>query len=394
MRVCLVYDCLYPWTIGGAERWMRSLAEALAEDGHHVTYLTRRQWDEAEPPEIPGVRVVAVSRTDALYGPTGNRRIGPPVRFGFGVLRHLRAHGKEYDVVHTCAFPYFPLLAAGLLRTRPLFVDWFEVWSKDYWRGYLGGPGGLVGWGVQRACARVPQQAFTFSDLHATRLLEEGLRRPPIRLGGLYAGPTRAAAFTLDREPVVVFAGRHIPEKRVPAIPAAIAAARSRVPGLRAVIFGDGPERDATLAAIADHGMADCVEAPGFVDADAVEAAIAQAACLLLPSQREGYGLVIIEAAASGTPSVVAAGVDNAAVELVVPGVNGAIAASDAPDDLAEAIVAALAGGAALRQSTAAWFAQHSGDLSVARSLQQVVAGYERASDGVRQQDDQLPSGS
>lgn len=156
---------------------MRSLAEALEADGHDVTYLTRNQWDEAKPPAIPGVRVIAVSRRDPLYGPDGNRRIGPPLRFGPGVLRHLRAHGTDYDVAHTCAFPYFPLLAAGALRTKPLFVDWFEVRSKDYWRGYLGGPGGFIGWAVQRACARVPQQASTFSELHATRLAQEGLRR-------------------------------------------------------------------------------------------------------------------------------------------------------------------------------------------------------------------------
>ena len=48
--------------------------------------------------------------------------------------------------------------------------------------------------------------------------------------------------------------------------------------------------------------------------------------CLVLPSRREGYGLVVIEAAAHGTPSVVVADPDNAAVELVTEGVNGFIA--------------------------------------------------------------------
>ena len=37
MRVCLVYDCLFPWTYGGAERWYRNLAERLAAEGHEVT---------------------------------------------------------------------------------------------------------------------------------------------------------------------------------------------------------------------------------------------------------------------------------------------------------------------------------------------------------------------
>ena len=61
MRICVIYDCLFPWTIGGAERWYRNLAEAFVAEGHEVTYLTRKQWDDDDPPEIPGVRVIAVS---------------------------------------------------------------------------------------------------------------------------------------------------------------------------------------------------------------------------------------------------------------------------------------------------------------------------------------------
>src|SRR5262249_48379662 len=44
VRICIVYDCLYPHTVGGAERWYRNLSERLADEGHDVTYLTLRQW--------------------------------------------------------------------------------------------------------------------------------------------------------------------------------------------------------------------------------------------------------------------------------------------------------------------------------------------------------------
>ena len=44
MRICLIYDCLYPHTVGGAERWYRGLAERLVGEGHEVTYVTLRQW--------------------------------------------------------------------------------------------------------------------------------------------------------------------------------------------------------------------------------------------------------------------------------------------------------------------------------------------------------------
>src|SRR5262249_11417623 len=171
MRICIVYDCLFPWTVGGAERWMRNVAEALAADGHEVTYLTRRQWPESEPPRLDGgVRVIAVSREEPLYGPDGNRTIGEPLRFGWGVPRHLARHGRGYDVVHTASFPYFSLLAAGAMRRRGgyrIVADWHEVWSDAYWREYLGGVQGRVARLIQRACARVRQEAFCFSALHA-----------------------------------------------------------------------------------------------------------------------------------------------------------------------------------------------------------------------------------
>src|ERR687897_2885019 len=130
MRICLVYDCLFPHTVGGAERWYRNLALRLAAEGHDVTYLTMRQWERGERADLPGVRVVAATSRMALYRSEGQRRIAPPLAFGAGVLRHLLRHGGRYDVVHTASFPYFSLLAAGLAQRRHRFrlvVDWFEV---------------------------------------------------------------------------------------------------------------------------------------------------------------------------------------------------------------------------------------------------------------------------
>jgi glycosyltransferase involved in cell wall biosynthesis len=383
MRICVIYDCLYPWTVGGAERWLRDLAERLAAAGHEVTYLTRRQWDDSGEPGVPGVRVVAVSPAEELYGPNGNRRIGPPLRFGLGVLRHLARHRRAYDAVHTCSFPYFSLLAARIALAgtgTPVGVDWFEVWSRSYWTSYLGRFGGAVGWAIQRLCVLVTPKAFVFSRLHAQRLRQEGLRGEPVRLGGLYAGPVepRQGRHANSVPPLVVFAGRHIPEKRAPSVPAAVVAARERVPSLRGLVLGDGPERTKVLEAIASADAGDVIDAPGFVTAGELRDAMERATCLLLPSSREGYGLVVIEAAAAGTPSVVVAGEDNAAVELVEDGVNGFVAASEDPRAVADALVRCVEGGAALRASTAAWFAARAPRLSVTESADRVVAEYGR----------------
>src|SRR5438046_1206925 len=144
MRICLIYDCLFPHTVGGAERWYRGLAERLAADGHDVTYLTLRQWDRGADPDVPGVHVCAV---------------GP----------------------------------------------------------------------------RMP----------AARLPSQGLRGEAT-MPGAYDGPLDAPQVR-EAEPFVVFAGRHIPEKRVPAIVPALDHARGQIPALRATILGDGPDRPEVL---------------------------------------------------------------------------------------------------------------------------------------------------
>jgi glycosyltransferase involved in cell wall biosynthesis len=308
----------------------------------------------------------------------GRRRILPPLIFGLGVLTHLLRHGRHYDVVHTASFPYFSLLAAGAARRRGRFrlvVDWHEVWTREYWREYLGALGGLIGWRIQGSCMRVPQRAFCFSRLHEARLQAEGFFGELTRLEGQYRGPLES----VQRRPaqlVAVFAGRHIPEKRVPALVPALAEARRQIPGLRGEIYGDGPERARVLQAIAESGLDGGVVAPGFVDAAVLERAVAGALCLVLPSRREGYGLVIIEAAARGVPVVVVEGPDNAAVELVEEGTNGAIAQSVDRAELAAAIVRVYDGGAALRDSAAEWFRRNADRLSFDRSFEHVLKTY------------------
>jgi glycosyltransferase involved in cell wall biosynthesis len=298
--------------------------------------------------------------------------------FGLGVFLHLLARGRRYDVVHTASFPYFSLLAAAVVRPLGRFrlvVDWHEVWTREYWREYLGGVAGRVGWLVQALCLRAPQRAFCFSRLHAQRLRSERVNGEVAILEGEYDGPLDPPQ-PRPAEPVVVFAGRHIPEKRAPDLIPAIARAREEVPELRCVVFGDGPDREEVIRRVAEAGLEDAVEVPGFVAPERIEEALRSALCLVLPSRREGYGLVVVEAAAAATPSVVVAGPDNAATELVEEGVNGYVARSGAPDDLAEAILEVHRAGFALRESTADWFARNADRLSLRRSLEAVASAY------------------
>jgi glycosyltransferase involved in cell wall biosynthesis len=383
MRVCLIYDCLFPYTVGGAERTYRNLAERLAAEGHRVSYLTLRQWDRGVAPRVPGVTVQIAGPRMSLYSGSGRRRVLPPLVFGVGVLWHLLRFGRRYDAVHCASFPYFSLLAAALARVRTryrLVVDWHEVWTRGYWREYLGAAGGEIGWLVQRLCIEIPQRAFCYSKLHGRRLRAEGFKGEITILPGEWNGPLEPMPVR-EAEPLVVFAGRQIPEKRVLAIPAAIALARESLPELRCAIFGDGPDRAELLRLVTKLSLVDVIDVPGFVASERVDEDMGRALCMVLPSRREGYGLVVLEAAARGTPSVVVAGPDNAAVELVAEDQNGLIARSASPEDLAAAILKVHAAGDALRDSTAAWFARNAPSMSLERTLEVMLGAYEEAPD-------------
>ena len=227
MRIALVYDCLYPHTVGGAERWLRELARTLAAE-HEVTYLTRRQWTDGEDP-LPGVRCLALSPAAPLYTDEGRRRLAPALRFGAGCFRHFVRHRRRYDVVHCLSYPYVPLVAirAALVGARrpAVYCEWLECLSDGWWRAYGGRLGGAAGRLLQWLCVRLSPAAFAFSDLTESRLRAAGFRGPLHRLGGLWAGatPERGSSGDGRREELVVFAGRHMPDKGVELLPDAVA---------------------------------------------------------------------------------------------------------------------------------------------------------------------------
>lgn len=380
MKIALIYDRLYPQNIGGLERYYDALARGLAAS-NSVSYITRRV-DTEDPVDFRPYRVVTVAPNSPYYSSRGNRRIWPTVRFGLGVFVHLLRHGRDYDVVQSASFPFFSVIAARLAfalrrRHRPkLIVDWLEVWPRDYWINYTGVFFGRVGYAIQQLCMRAPDHGVTYSSLHEARL---GAHRSPIlRLTGLATEMPKAPhASARGSVPNVVFAGRHIPEKQASLIPEVIQEARRLNGAIRATIIGDGPERTDVAKAIAERDLEGAVQLPGFVSDDELNRALQSASCLLLPSLREGYGLIVIEAAAYGTPCVTIDAPDNAAKELIVNGVNGFVVDDWNPTNLAKAVVEVVRRGPKLRESALGWHRDHWQELSVQSSVERLEQVYE-----------------
>ena len=367
-RVAFVYDHLHPHTIGGAERYYAALARELARQGP-VSYLTRDYPSGPEGVELVGLAPAGPEPPGFL------RRNLRKLRFCVALAWHLARHGGRYGVVHCCSFPQAAVLAArlGLLphRDTVLVADWHEVLSREDWRGRLGltGEAGRL---VQRLAVRAGDSAVTFSRMHEERLRAEG-RRGEIAV--LREFPPEGAVperVPDEREPLVVFAGRLVAQKRAHLVPEVVAKLREHDTAWRGIVFGDGPERERVERAAA-RLPGDAVRVAGFSPFEEIADALLRARALVLPTTREGFGLAVLEAAACGCPSVLVAEPDNAAVELLASGEAGVVCQDAAPRTLADAV---LGFGPEAPARSRAWF--DGGDFSSGSAAAELRALHER----------------
>lgn len=109
--------------------------------------------------------------------------------------------------------------------------------------------------------------------------------------------------FALGDGPLVLAVGSRKPHKNLRRLVAALPSVRRSVPGATLVLAGNPTEHDDELRAEAERGgVAEHVKLLGFVAPDELEGLYAAAACVVLPSTNEGFGLPIVEAMARGVP--------------------------------------------------------------------------------------------
>lgn len=343
VRVALVYDAVYPFQKGGGERRFHEIARQLAADGAEVTLYGMRWWPGPERTRVvDGVRVHALCRGRPLYTRSGRRSIGQALIFGLACLKLL---WHRHDVIDCSGFPFFSLFSCRLvatLRRTPLISTWHEVWGPDYWREYLGrlGPIGAL---VERLAARLPDRIIVVSPSTGRRLRRDlGSRQPVHLMPNGFDPAVMLGAQPAEDAAEVVFVGRLIAPKGVDLLIGAVAQLAAAGRPVRCQIIGEGPE-EARLRALArrlavEHLVSFAGTLPSAGD---VFAAMKGARVLALPSVREGFGMVALEANACGIPVITVDHPDNAAADLVEHRHTGWVVRPTA-QQLAEAIDEAL----------------------------------------------------
>jgi glycosyltransferase involved in cell wall biosynthesis len=260
------------------------------------------------------------------------------VRAGSAATVHLHAFARyarrrDFDVVvdQINTIPFF----SPFYATRS--IAWFQQLAREVWL-YEGGKIGRVGYAAEPFYLRPYRSTplITISPSSAESLRAIGLRGS-LRILVMAVDEIADEAVPPKASPRdVVVVGRLTPSKRVEDSIEAAAVLRARGWGGRLIVVGAGPPayRDALERRVGRLGLADAVVFRGRVDDAERSSILRNASALWMTSVREGWGLVVTEAARHGTPAIVydVAGLRDA----VSDGVTGRVVAAR-PEALAAA---------------------------------------------------------
>jgi len=326
VRIAFVYDAVYPYTKGGVEKRIHSLSKELSSRGHYVHLFGIKFWKGSDTIKRGNMYLHGVRSPTTFYTSTGRRTIAGPISFSIALLSIL-VKEKRFDVIDCQNFPYFPVFscrAASAIKGSKLFITWHELWG-DYWHDYLEWPLGFIGEAMESLTLIFSPNLISVSKMTRRKLAERGKKEINLIANGIDYESLKKAK-TLKNKFDVIFVGRLIKEKNVDMLVRAIAILKHKRPLIRCCIIGDGPESQKLRDLVLSLNLGGTIRFhKPFSSHENVFSYLKSSRVLALPSSREGFGMIAIEANACGIPILTVDSKYNAVKELVKDGVNGKI---------------------------------------------------------------------
>ena len=337
MKIAFVYDTSFPWVTGGAERRIYEIAKRLAIRGHDIHIYSLGYWMQTE--EYKSQKVIikdnityhSVGKPVDLYTKDNKRSIKEAIYFSTCILK---CDLKDYDIVDCQGFPYFSCYSSKL-KSKNLVITLHEVWN-DYWYEYMGRIG-FFGKIIEKGILHLTNNVICVSQLTYEQMLEN---RCPSNATVIANGvDTDKITYVTPRKEYsdIIFAGRLIPEKNVELIIRAIHLVKNKHPHLTCRIIGEGPEEEELKTLTQTLNLEENIIFEGFFDKqEDLYRSIKSSTMFILPSKREGFGIVTIEANACGVPVITLNHPMNASKDLITSD-NGYLVGDD-PEELAKII--------------------------------------------------------
>ncbi len=341
MKIALVNDTVYPYFKGGAPKRAWEIARRLAQRGHSVHWFGMKYWGGEDVIIKDGVYLHGVCPALELYYIDGKRSIKQAIYFAYKLLRPLLK--ENFNIVDCSNFPYFPCFSTKLhsiVKGSTLLITWLEVWD-GYWYEYLGRKG-IFGVLIERMVSRLSKSMIAISENTKRGLLSLGASGDiKVAMSGIDFEEIDSAGPTDDKSDII-FVGRLIKDKNVDLLIKSTGLIKKAISNIKCLIIGDGPERNSLEGLVSNLHLEKNVSFSGSLDdSQDVFSRLKASKVFVLPSTREGFGIVSLEANACGLPIVTVKHPQNAATDLVVEGRNGFLCEVD-EEDMAKKIMMAL----------------------------------------------------
>jgi glycosyltransferase involved in cell wall biosynthesis len=313
LKIAYVYDAVYPWVKGGAEKRIYELSRRLAARGHEVHCYGMKWWPGEDEILKDNVHLHGICPPMPLYV-YGKRSISEAAFFA-GKLLSLRTN---CDVIDCQNFPYLSCFSAKLLSSlkgQKLFITWLEVWG-DYWREYLGEKG-RAGQVIEWTAARLTKRNIAISERTKKDLEDLGAKSVQVLPSGIDWQEIMQVEPSAKQSDII-YVGRLVEHKNVDLLIKALKIVKADLPNVKSMIVGDGPEMGRLKSLVQELELGKNVEFCGFLeDYNDALSLMKSSRIFATPSTREGFGMAALEANACGLPVVTVKHRMNALMDLV-----------------------------------------------------------------------------
>ncbi|HEY2296605.1 MAG TPA: glycosyltransferase family 4 protein [Jatrophihabitans sp.] len=277
---------------GGCELYVEELAAGLVRRGHRVTLVCARYPGSAARERRPaGIDVVRIGGRLTVYP-----------RSALAYLAGRLGRPEVIIEVHNG----MPFLARLWARRARVIVLVHHV-HREQWRVVMPAPLARIGWWIEsRLAPRVNRrtQYVAVSETTRRELTALGIPADHIEVVPNGTPAIRRAPVARSVAPTLLVVSRLVPHKRIELAIDTLAALLPQFPGLRLLIVGRGWWEQPLRRHVDRRGMREHVHFTGFVSEAERTCLYGSAWISLVPSVMEGWGLVVVEAGAMGTPSV------------------------------------------------------------------------------------------
>lgn len=301
---------------GGSEVYAEHVADGLAACGHDVTMLTARYAGSA----------ARESRASGVHVVRAGGRLGVYPRAALTVVLRRVPH-PDLIIETQNGMPYL----AALWAPRTPHVVLVHHLHREQWRVIFPRPVARVGWWLESWLAPRVNRSHPYvavSERTRAELVDLGVDAGRIRVihNGVFPEPARDVARTAH--PQLLVLGRLVPHKRIEIAVTVAERLGAEFPGLRLVVAGRGWWEDSLRAEVERRGLGDVVDMVGHVSDEERHRLYGGSWLSLVPSVKEGWGLVVVEAGLHELPSIAFDGAGGL-TDSIVDGQTGLLARED-----------------------------------------------------------------